>query len=96
MINFCSKKATKDKNVSNLDLWSPTFTNPTIQKMMAIALKVSNPGSYHMEVRRENPLNNVSCVLIKRNLASNGRFLIIASGTDLHVYNKERLFVIAA
>lgn len=96
MINFCSKKATKDKNVSNLDLWSPAFTNPAIQKMMVIALKVSNPGSFHMEVRRENPLNNVSCVLIKRNLASNGRFLIIASGTDMHVYNKERLLVFAS
>lgn len=96
MINFCSKKATKDKNVGNLDLWSPNFTNPSIQKMMAMVLKVCNPGSFHMEVRRENPLNNVSCVLIKRNLASNGRFLIIASGTDMHVYSKERLLTIAS
>ena len=54
MINFCSKKATKDKNVGNLDLWSPNFTNPSIQKMMAMVLKVCNPGSFHMEVRREN------------------------------------------
>ena len=48
MINFCSKKATKDKNVLNLELWSPAFTNPTIQRLMPVSFRLSNPGSFHM------------------------------------------------
>lgn len=96
MINFCSKKATKDKNVTNLELWSPIFNNPLVQRMVHVSLKVCNPGSFHVEVRRENPLNNVSCVLIKRNLASNNRFVIIATGTDLQIYSKEKLLIIAS
>ena len=34
--------------------------------------------------------------MIKKNLAQNNRFVVIASGTDMHVYLKEKLFLIAS
>lgn len=96
MVNFCAKKASKDKLVSNQELWSPVYNAPNLGKFMALSFRVCNAASYHLEVRRENPLNNVSCVLIKRNLAHNHKFVIIASGTDLQVYSKEKLFLVAS
>lgn len=38
----------------------------------------------------------MSCVLIKKNIAQNHKFMIIVSGADLLVFSKEKLFYCAA
>lgn len=88
MVSFCNKKSSTDNEKSNSYGWSPNFTNPTVHKFMQLSLRLANPGTYHVEIRKENPLNNVSCVLIKKTIAQNNKFFLLASGTDMQVFPK--------
>jgi tetratricopeptide (TPR) repeat protein len=48
MLNGFENSIVLYKNVLNLELWSPAFTNPTIQRLMPVSFRLSNPGSFHM------------------------------------------------
>ena len=96
MQSFCEKRSEKYKSTGNYEEWKVNFTNPSLQKIAHLNFKLHNNGSFATEIRRENQINNVSCVLIKRTITQNHRFIVIASSSDIVVFSKEKVMMCAA
>lgn len=59
-----------------------SFTNPSISKVQPTnIIKLHNVGNFTFDVRKENAIHNMSCFLVKKNVAQNNKFLLLASST---------------
>lgn len=54
----------------------------------AFVWRMCNPNSYHVDIKKENHINNMSCVLIKKCVAHNHKFILITAGTEILVHLK--------
>lgn len=94
MVNFCNKKSDKSKALTNVDRWGLNFVSSQAYKLpQGNAFRIHNSGSFTFEIRRENAINNMSCVLIKKNVASNNKYLLLASSTEISVFSLEKVLM---
>lgn len=88
MTSFCNKKSSKDNVLANVQGWNLNFVNPTVSKFLAGSFRLHNAGSFAVDIRKMDPIHNVSCVLIKKSIAQNSAFLVLATGAEMQVYSK--------
>ena len=82
MVNFCKKKSEKDKSSASVEMFKLSFTNPHISKIQpANVFKLHNNGNFAFDIRKENAIHNMSCFLVKKNVAQNSKFLLLSSST---------------
>jgi len=55
---------------------------------LAGSFRLHNAGSFAVDIRKMDPIHNVSCVLIKKSIAQNSAFLVLATGAEMQVYSK--------
>jgi hypothetical protein len=88
MVNFCNKKSDKSKSLTSIERWKLSFINPQVSKLaQGSAFKIHNSGSFTFEIRKENAIHNMSCVLIKKTVANNHRYVLVASSTEISVFS---------
>lgn len=82
MVNFCHKKSDNSKALTNMERWKLNFNNPQVYKItQGNTFKIHNSGAFTFEIRKENAVHNMSCVLIKKTIAYNHKYLLLASST---------------
>jgi hypothetical protein len=59
-----------------------SFNSPIISKILPTnVFKLHINGNFTFEIRRENQINNMSCFLVKKNIAQNNKFVLLSSST---------------
>jgi WD40 repeat protein len=92
MVNFCNKKSDKSKAMTNIETWKLGFNAPPVSKVQPGSIfKLHGNGTFTFEIRKENAVHNMSCTLIKKNIAQNNKFVLLASSTEIFVFSKEKL-----
>jgi len=92
MVNFCNKKADKSKAMASIETWKLSFSSPPIYKIQpANTFKLHGNGTFNFEIRKENAVQNMSCTLIKKTVAQNDKYILLASSTEIFVFSKEKL-----
>ena len=77
--------------MNDFEQWRVVYNNPAMVKFAQLNFKLNNNGSFGVDIKNENPINNVSCVVIKRTITQSNRFLVIASGADMLLFSREKL-----
>lgn len=93
MVSFCSRRGVKSGTASNASAWKIQFQNPNIARLNQSSVRLCGPGTYSVELRKENPIHNVSCVIIRKSIAQSQRWITLASGNEIIVFARDRLLL---